>query len=352
MTSPTADQIYRHWTSLFAAPAQPTGLPALNRVIDVQIGRRRARIRSRGASLAERLRNPLRHLWVAGDEQQPDFVLDWVDCAAAAIPMPTLPWPPQQTSLDQDTSELRAGPYVFTAHGDAVVTAMNVDERHTIGFVRDAAMWPLDHYKQALFITFYQHLRHLGLHLIHASAIAHDDRVILIAGGSGAGKTTTMLTCVQVGYKFLSDDATLVERDADGEPRAVALLNALHITDQTLAWFPELAPHASAQASARGKRLVLIDDAYPGCVALEGKVSLILVPQITAQVESTVHQVSRAQLLGDMLPYSLDLPDAASAQRQLNFLADLLQTTPTFRLNLGQDRQQLPALLSQILAQH
>jgi hypothetical protein len=348
MNALTPDQVYRQWSELFTAAhtTEASAPPLVFRVADQRI---EARCTSR--VLRERLRRPLRHLETPSTGQAPDLRLDWVDCTASGVPMPVLPWPPQHASLDQDTREVRQKPFIFTAHGDHVLTALDGKTQRMIGFVRDAADWPLDHYKQALFISLYQHLRYRGLHLIHASAISRHGQAILIAGSSGAGKTTAMLRCVQAGFQYLSDDSTLVTRGAagSGAARAVTLLSALHVTDQTLAWFPELAPHVSPAASARGKRLVMIDAVYPGCVTLESQVSLILVPQITGEARSSVAHVSKAKLLSDMLPYSLDLADGATAGQQLAFLAELLETTPTFRLNLGRDWQQLPALLGDLL---
>lgn len=345
MSYPPANTVFRAWSSAFgdafsAAPA----------VTQLQIWDQRLRLRCAGSTLHERVRRPLVHLPAVDASQTPDIGVDLVDCAAARIAMPALPWPAQHTSLDQDTREYREGPLLFTQHGEAVITACHATQQRTVGFVRDAAHWPLDHYKQALFITLYQHLRHQGFQLVHASAVGVAGYVALIAGGSGAGKTTTMLSCLRDGFDFLGDDSTLARRTADGDWQIVTLLSTAHVTDQTLAWFPELAPHVSAAASARGKRLLFVDDAYPGCVALNGAPRVILVPQVTDQGHTTVEQTAKARLLGEMLPYSLDLLDGASARHQLDSLAALMDSVPVYRLRLGADREHLPNLLRTLLA--
>lgn len=343
------EQVYRHWSELFAQTYAGDTSASL---FAFQVARRPVRARCTGPALHERLRRPLRHLEQPEDDGKPGLQQDWMDCAGSGVPMPTLPWPAQHTSLDQDTREVRHGSFLFTAHGDHVLTAFDNRSQRMVGFVRDASAWPLDHYKQAIFISLYQDLRQHGLQLIHASAVCRAGRAVLIAGGSGAGKTTAMLRLVQAGWQYLSDDATLVMRPQDGSAlRAMTLLSALHVTDETVAWFPELERHASPAASARGKRLVLIDDVYPGCVALDGEVSLILAPLVTDEAHSALMPLGKAQLLSEMLPYSLDLVDTAagSPQRQLEFLATLVERTPTYRLHLGHDWRRLPDLLSELV---
>ena len=184
---------------------------------------------------------------------------------------------------------------------------------------------------------------------MHASAIGRAGKAVLIAGSSGAGKTTTMLTCVRAGFEFLGDDTTLVRSIPGDGIQAIALLNTINVTDQTLSWFPELAPHLSGRANPKGKRLVLVDDVYPGCIALNSAVNLILVPEVTSQAQTTIQPASKAALLSAMLPYSLDLQDSAMTREHLEFLARLLETHPSYRLLLGQDRGQLAELLGQLL---
>jgi hypothetical protein len=55
-----------------------------------------------------------------------------------------------------------------------------------------------------------------GLELFHASAVEVDGRVVAIAGGSGAGKTTLAARLMLSGAGFVSDDVLAVEGAASG----------------------------------------------------------------------------------------------------------------------------------------
>ena len=236
-------------------------------VLTLDIAGYRVRIRSTSRLLHDRLRRPLAHLEVAPDMISPSFTVDFLDGAGFDDIPVSLPLTAQQSSPEQETQEYQAGPYLFTLHGDSVLTAINREANRTVGIVRDPARWPLEHYQQAIFISLYQHLQVRGLYLIHASAIGRNGQAILFSAKSGAGKTTTMLTCVQAGFQFYSDDATLLRQTGDGQIEVVSLLGCMNVTERTLGWFPELAPHTSEAASRTGKRLVMIHDTFPHHVA-------------------------------------------------------------------------------------
>jgi hypothetical protein len=341
-SSPTAAQIYGE----LAATFEQTYHSSPGQTAAIQIGGWLARLRATSPALQRQLLRPLA-CPVVTTNHTPDFSVDLVDLGEH--PLPPLPWLPQHTSLEQETSEYQHGPFLFTRHGDVMLTAFNQEEGRTLGLVHAPDRWPLRHYKQAIFITLYQHLRRRGQHLIHASAIGHNGRAALIAGRSGAGKTTTMLTCVAAGLAFLGDDTTLVQRTAAGDIDVIALLSTLDVTDQTAALFPELAPFLSPRRSHTGKRQIILAEAYPGSVAFQAQVSAILAPEITGQPHSTLAPVNKASLLSDLLFYSVDLQDVALARQHLEFLAQAVEQIPVYRLLLGSDRQQIPQLVADLL---
>jgi hypothetical protein len=341
-SSPTAAQVYGE----LAATFEQTYRSSPGQAATIQIGGCLARLRATTPILQRQLLRPLACPAVTAS-RTPDFTVDLVDLGEHRLP--TLPWLPQHTSPEQETSEYQHGPFLFTRHGDVMVTAFNQEEGRTLGLVHAPHRWPLRHYKQAIFITLYQHLRRRGQHLIHASAIGANGRAALIAGRSGAGKTTTMLTCVAAGLAFLGDDTTLVRRTAAGDIDVIALLSTLDVTDKTAAWFPELAPFLSPLRSHTGKRQIILSEAYPGSVAYQAQVSAILAPEITGQAHSTLAPANKAALLSDLLFYSVDLQDVALARQHLEFLAQAVEQIPVYRLLLGSDRQQIPQLVADLL---
>ncbi len=337
---PHAAQVYDRLAALFEQT------PAFGATL--QIGDCQVRLRTTTRGLRRQVLRPLACPVVAGDGVA-DFTVDLIDLGDQ--PLPALPWRPQHISLEQETGEYQQEPFLFTRHGDVLLTALNQDEGRTIGLVHDPTHWPLRHYKQSIFITLYQHLRRRGLHLIHASAIGQNGRAVLIAGQSGVGKTTTMLTCVAAGFQFLGDDTTLLRYTSDGAVDVIALLSTLDVTDKTAAWFPELTPHLSPSRSHTGKRQIILSEAYPSSAAIRGQVSAILTPEITDQARTTLAPASKASLLSDLLFFSVDLQDVTLTRQHVEFLAQAVEQIPVYRLLLGSDRPQIPPLLSQLLSE-
>lgn len=59
----------------------------------------------------------------------------------------------------------------------------------------------------------------LGRHdrfVLHAGAVQRNDRAVLVLGGTGAGKSTTVVAAMADGWRVLSDDLVAVRRTATG----------------------------------------------------------------------------------------------------------------------------------------
>lgn len=316
----------------------------------LDLGGTPGRIRCAGDFMQERLLAPLAHVLTEPGQQAASFTIDWVDACGCDSAWVAMPWSPQRLSAEQETGEYLEPPFLFTTHGDAVLTGLDQSQARTIAVVRDARDWPPDHYHQSIFITLYQHLREHAFHLIHAAAVGISGRVVLLTGASGSGKTTTMLSCIRHGFEFYSDDATLLRRAESGATEAVSLMGTINVTPQTLAWFPELEGAAAPVANRTGKRLAMIDDVYPGQVARRGEVAAIMVPEITGLPGTSVARIGRGDVLSAVLPFSLDLHDSAAAREQLDFLVDAVETIPCYRLRLGNDLAEVPRFLAEFLS--
>jgi hypothetical protein len=87
---------------------------------------------------------------------------------------------------------------------------------------------------------------------IHAAGVRKGSRTILLAGGPGAGKSTTAIHLMFAGYDLLSDDRTFIALDGDSA-YALSSLDGLHVTDETLRMFPALGPHVVGERDEGGK---------------------------------------------------------------------------------------------------
>ena len=77
-----------------------------------------------------------------------------------------------------------------------------------------------------------------GLAMVHASAVAWGDGAALIAGGSGAGKSTTAMACLAAGLDLLGDDACVV--GLDPEPHLWSVYRRAKLEPDAAQWLPSL----------------------------------------------------------------------------------------------------------------
>ena len=91
---------------------------------------------------------------------------------------------------------------------------------------------------------------------LHAAAVSLNDRMLLLAGRSGLGKSTLAYALGRSGFKVMTDDSVYLQRRP--RLRAWGMPRYLHISEESRRFFPELSAVA-AQLSARGKNKIVID---------------------------------------------------------------------------------------------
>ena len=92
-------------------------------------------------------------------------------------------------------------------------------------------------------------MRARGHQLTHAAVVGHPQGGVLLAGNSGAGKSTTTLACMKWGMQYVSEDYCLIS-DLP-EIWAYSVYNSAKIAEKTLQWFPELARHVENSQRAK-----------------------------------------------------------------------------------------------------
>lgn len=88
---------------------------------------------------------------------------------------------------------------------------------------------------------------------IHGSAVAVDDKALLIIGASGSGKSTLALEMIALGASLIADDRIDLARKGQVltaappetiagtiEARGVGLIDMEHVTDVQIAWIVDL----------------------------------------------------------------------------------------------------------------
>lgn len=207
----------------------------------------------------------------------------------------------------------------------------------------DADLWLLS--RPFLTLPLIESLKRRGLYSLHAAAGSIDGGGILVAGTSGAGKTTLTLALGAAGFALLSDD--MVFLSGDGALTARAFPDEVDVTDDTLGMFPELSERAYERPGWPKKQLPI--DAV-GPVAMSCRPALLVLAQLGRERTSRLEPIGADAALVELSPNVL-LTEAGSSQRHLAALGELVRSTRCYALELGRDVLELPERLRALLEQ-
>lgn len=235
----------------------------------------------------------------------------------------------------------------FHEQGLVVIDSENAEARAFL--VRPEAMHAdiLDSYVHFMLTEL---LRHHGLFTMHATSLEKNGLGVLIPGFSGRGKTTTFLSLLRSGYRYLSDDHPML-RDTGGEIELLSFPMKVDVTDHTISFFPELREAASgALHPGPRKQFFYVEDVYAqAAIGTRCKPAIILFPHVVDSERSSLEPMSRSQVMQNLLPQGLVAYDRDVAQRQFHVLAKLASQVDCYRLHFGRDVLGLPALIDPLL---
>lgn len=192
-------------------------------------------------------------------------------------------------------------------------------------------------------------LKRKGLFTVHATALELHGRGVLIPGYSGQGKTTTFLSLLRSGFRYLSDDYPLL-RDRGTHMELLAFPMKIDVTDRTIGFFPELytaAPGILQQGIY--KKNFQAEDLYPDSIGSSCTPAMILFPHVVDMPHSSLEPLPKSRALEAIMPQGLLVYDQAVARREFQVLSRLVQQVDCYRLHFGRDILDLPKLIAPLL---
>ncbi|MBS0165592.1 MAG: hypothetical protein JSR29_05910 [Nitrospira sp.] len=217
------------------------------------------------------------------------------------------------------------------------------------GYLINPQMMPDSLIEYLFHLALTELLRHRGLYTIHATALEKNGRGVLIPGNSGRGKTTSFISLLRSGYRYLSDDHPLL-RDAGTHIDLLPFPIKINVTEQTVGFFPELrtAP-AQVLQSRFPKRAFHAKDLYPTSIGECCQPALVLFPHVINASHSHLELLSKSRALEMLLPQALLVYDSEVAKREFQVLAKLIKQVDCYRLHFGRDILELPQLITPLL---
>jgi hypothetical protein len=180
---------------------------------------------------------------------------------------------------------------------------------------------------------------------IHGGAVGGVEGGVLLAGGSGVGKSTTVLSCVRAGWLYAGDDYLAIRTDR-GEAYVENLYGSARLCVDMADRFAEFRSAEIGAVSMNGieKRDLILAEVLPRSRFGGFPVRAILLPRISGGPRSSLRPASPGQAtvaIGAMTMHLL----RAGAQEAFEKIAGIAAATPAYWLDLGDDIDDLPELI-------
>ena len=182
--------------------------------------------------------------------------------------------------------------------------------------------------------------------VIHAGLVAKGGYGALIGGRTGAGKSTTALSCLGGGFDYLGDDEIGLERCADGSYIGHSLYNSLRPPCASLG--ERSARFDSTRPLETEKPLLFVSELDPQRVRRSVPVRALVLPRIAATPESRLHPLSRGEALLRLGATALFTP-LGLGTRAFDRLTHFVASVPRCSLELGRDAASIHRCVEQVL---
>ena len=179
-----------------------------------------------------------------------------------------------------------------------------------------------------------------GSQIIHAAAVAPPGKkALLLAGPGGSGKSTTALTALEAGWRYLSDDLCVVHPVSP--PHVTCLYNTAKLRTSSLDRFPRLAALISSyHECGEDKHVFSVHRHFPSQLALEVEVGAILVVSVGKNERTRVEKTGWKEAVNAIVPWSRkQLPTAGQEIPARTFA--LATRLPVYRVELGSDAENM-----------
>ena len=299
-------------------------------------------LRVAGAELGAALSRPL--VRSAGGESGVGATLAvdiWDSSAAPGVTVPGAPTELRTYGLVSSDAE---GRFVVDSRPNALLVLDRLANR-IVGHYAGSGSLFLDERARPFHRLLSIWLGDRGVQFIHAGAVsANDDLGILLAGGGGAGKSTTSLLCLLSGFGYLSDDFAAFTRSAAAITAhclfASAVVQMHHLTQ-----FPSLAGAAHGPNHAHeDKSIVYVNELMPSSVRPHVPIRAILLPEVMHRPQTRIVGAAAREALLRLAPSSVMLLPGGGP-RALQRLTSLVNAVPAFKLELGYDYDRIADLI-------
>lgn len=256
----------------------------------------------------------------------------------------------RELSASSSMRVLKDGDSCYLIRGDSVFQ-LNLANSLGIGFIDSNFLErPPKSQQELLMLALLWLLRRHGLYGLHANAIVKDGLGILFVGGTCSGKSTTSLSLIRQGWRYLSDDVTLLRHSPNGI-QAITFQKGFSFDPNLANHYPELEEPLRTAPFNGKKRFLDIDPIYPDRFLPCCLPKVLIFPKIVSHDKSELIPVNRAMSLILLSQNSGGtMVDKEMVKKQIEVLKQLVYQTSSYQLLAGRDLYEKPEKISEILS--
>jgi len=304
---------------------------------DLSIANNTVRLVSAYKPLVDALKPAIEHLTCDFSNEAPDFTIFLIDLSQLeGAHLPAIPWEPLlrrgHRGIHVDGLYMQ---FVHIKETDVrILSAYNSNTKQAYYIVSDTEQLPWYISGAPLHEIFYWWVRSNNMHILHCGVVGNQQKGIALLGAKGAGKSTMVLSCMESGFNYISEDYCVVT--SDEVPVAYNLYNSAKFTDFTLEKFPHLAKHVNNKKSKNSKYLVYYKDIYPDKIVRKLPLSALVSLSLNTEASSSLKKIDVDKAFLDMIS-STTLQNPIYELSSTDFFQKLKTKLQAYELIYGRD---------------
>lgn len=316
---------------------------------DLDIADHRVRMVSSHAPLIDILIPAIEHLSCNTSAATPDFTIFLVDISKTkGGQLPVIPWEPLlrrgHRGIYIDGMYMQ---YVHIEPSDVMILSVyDTRKNQAYYIVSDAEKLPWYLSGAPLHEIFYWWARSNNMHILHCGVIGNQQKGIALLGAKGAGKSTMVLTFLENGFHYISEDYCIVT--GNKEPVAYSLYNSAKFTGYTFEKFPHLSIYKRNNDTINDKHLVYYKDIYPDKLLKKLPLQALVTLNLQINAPSTLKKLDMDKAYLDMIA-STTLQNPVYELSSTDFFQKMKLKVTAYELQFGSDTKKTQELLSALI---
>ncbi|MEA2391192.1 MAG: hypothetical protein QOK31_1301 [Solirubrobacteraceae bacterium] len=306
--------------------------------IFVRVAGLAVRLRFAGPALMPRLAPSLAHL-ACDPVDVPALTVRLFDGMSTSTDLPPLPWG-EEAYRDNGRVHARVDGELVAIFEPRTFSVWRQEARRGLYWIGSPAEVHYAETGSPLLRILSPWLASRGIQFAHGGAVGDPDGCVLIVGRGGAGKSSTVLACLQSDLALLGDDYCLL--GPENPPVVHSIYSAAKTHADTLERLPFLAPMVSNPDRPDGdKALCFLAEHAPGKLLQHAPLRALALPRISGRRETVTEPAPRAAVLGALAPstlFQLASPDPSALAR----IGEVVRSVPCHYLDVGTDAAQIP----------